>query len=101
MSLAVVEFMVEPISMFQTLFIHLPHFLSMPGEQGEVGGGGRGEKGRKRRREERGLKWVSFFYLHNKLHHLLDLCLHTWQSRIEIEYYSIAYFERITGFDAL
>ena len=24
-----------------------------------------------------------------------------WQSRIEIEYYSIAYFERITEFDAL
>ena len=26
--------------------------------------------------------------------------LHMWQSRIEIEYYSIAYFERITEFDA-
>ena len=24
-----------------------------------------------------------------------------WQSRIEIEYYSIAYFERITEFDVL
>ena len=24
-----------------------------------------------------------------------------WQSRIEIEYYSITYFERITKFDAL
>ena len=65
MSLAVVEFVVEQISMFQTLFIHLPHFLSMSGEQGEVGGGGGGE--RRGRREEERLKWVSVFYLH-KLH---------------------------------
>ena len=27
--------------------------------------------------------------------------VHGWQSRIEIEYYSVAYFERITKFDAL
>ena len=27
--------------------------------------------------------------------------VHVWQSRIEIEYYSVAYFERITEFDAL
>ena len=26
---------------------------------------------------------------------------HMWQSRIEIEYYSVAYFERITELDAL
>ena len=52
MSLAVVEFVVEPISMFQTLLVHLPHFLSMPGEQGEVGGGEEKREGRKRRREE-------------------------------------------------
>ena len=56
MSLAVVEFVVEHISMFQTLFIHLSHFLSMPGEQGEVGGGGGGE--RRGGREEERLKWV-------------------------------------------
>ena len=29
------------------------------------------------------------------------LQLHMWQSRIEIEYYSVAYFECITEFDAL
>ena len=29
------------------------------------------------------------------------LQLHMWQSRIEIEYYSVVYFERITKFDAL
>ena len=28
------------------------------------------------------------------------ICWHMWQSRIEIEYYSVAYFERITEFDA-
>ena len=27
--------------------------------------------------------------------------LHVWQSRIEIEYYSVAYFKYITEFDAL
>ena len=27
--------------------------------------------------------------------------IHVWQSRIEIEYYSVAYFERITEFDML
>ena len=27
--------------------------------------------------------------------------IHVWQSRIEIEYYSVAYFEHITEFDAL
>ena len=27
--------------------------------------------------------------------------IHVWQSRIEIEYYSVAYFERITEFDTL
>ena len=27
--------------------------------------------------------------------------LYMWQSQIEIEYYSIAYFERITEFDVL
>ena len=27
--------------------------------------------------------------------------MYMWQSRIEIEYYSVAYFERITDFDAL
>ena len=27
--------------------------------------------------------------------------LYMWHSRIEIEYYSVAYFERITKFDAL
>ena len=27
--------------------------------------------------------------------------IHMWQSRIEIEYYFIAYFKRITEFDAL
>ena len=26
---------------------------------------------------------------------------HMWQSRIEIEYYSVVYFERITEFDVL
>ena len=26
---------------------------------------------------------------------------HLWQSQIEIEYYSVVYFERITEFDAL
>ena len=26
---------------------------------------------------------------------------HVWQSWIEIQYYSVAYFERITEFDAL
>ena len=26
---------------------------------------------------------------------------HMWQSQIEIEYYSVAYFERIAEFDAL
>ena len=26
---------------------------------------------------------------------------HMWQSRIEIEYYSVMYFERITKFDVL
>ena len=52
MSLAVVQFMVEQISMFQTLFVHLPHVLSMPGEQGG-GGRRRGEKGG-REEEKRG-----------------------------------------------
>ena len=28
-------------------------------------------------------------------------CIHVWQSRIEIEYYSVAYFECITEFDVL
>ena len=32
--------------------------------------------------------------------HLLSE-MYMWQSRIEIEYYSVAYFERITDFDAL
>ena len=27
--------------------------------------------------------------------------IHVWQSQIEIEYYSVAYFELITEFDAL
>ena len=27
--------------------------------------------------------------------------MHMWQSRIEIEYYSVVYFKRITKFDAL
>ena len=27
--------------------------------------------------------------------------IHVWQSRIEIKYYSVAYFERITEFDAV
>ena len=27
--------------------------------------------------------------------------LHMWQSRIEIEYYSVAYFKHITKFDVL
>ena len=27
--------------------------------------------------------------------------LHVWQSRVEIEHYSVAYFERITQFKAL
>ena len=31
----------------------------------------------------------------------VKIYIHLWQSRIEIEYYSIAYFERITEFDAL
>ena len=44
MSLAVVQFMVEHISMFQTLFVHLPHVLSMPGEQGGGEKGGREEE---------------------------------------------------------
>ena len=26
---------------------------------------------------------------------------HMWQSRVEIEYYSIAYFDRVTTFEAL
>ena len=46
MSLAVVQFMVEHISMFQTLFVHLPHVLSMPGEQGGGEKGGREEEKR-------------------------------------------------------
>ena len=29
------------------------------------------------------------------------VCNYMWQSRIEIEYYSVAYFERITEFDTL
>ena len=29
------------------------------------------------------------------------LILYMWQSQVEIEYYSVAYFERITEFDAL
>ena len=28
-------------------------------------------------------------------------CIHMWQSRVEIEHYSVAYFERITAFKAL
>ena len=31
----------------------------------------------------------------------LLICQHMWQSRIEIEHYSVGYFERITEFDAL
>ena len=33
----------------------------------------------------------------------LSLCyyMYMWQSRIEIEYYSVAYFERIAEFDVL
>ena len=27
--------------------------------------------------------------------------IHMWQSQIKIEYYSVAYFERVTEFDAL
>ena len=27
--------------------------------------------------------------------------LHMWQSRVEIEHYSVAYFRRITAFEAL
>ena len=26
---------------------------------------------------------------------------HMWQSRVEIEYYSVAYFDRVTTFEAL
>ena len=32
---------------------------------------------------------------------VIVIILYMWQSRIEIEYYSVAYFERITEFDAL
>ena len=32
---------------------------------------------------------------------LVGVASYLWQSRIEIEYYFIAYFERITEFDAL
>ena len=53
MSLAVVQFMVEQISMFQTLFIHLPHVLSMPGRQ-EVGERGGGKEEKRREEEKRG-----------------------------------------------
>ena len=52
MSLAVVQFMVEQISVFQTLFVHLPHVLSMPGRQ-EVGEGG-GKEEKRREEEKRG-----------------------------------------------
>ena len=29
------------------------------------------------------------------------LCMHMWQSRVEIKHYSVAYFDRITVFEAL
>ena len=32
---------------------------------------------------------------------IFPIYIYMWQSRIEIEYYSVAYFERITEFDAL
>ena len=32
---------------------------------------------------------------------ILEAHMYMWQSQIEIEYYFVAYFERITEFDAL
>lgn len=55
MSLAVVEFVVEPISMFETLFIHLPHVLSMPGKKGEVGWR-RGREGNEKKKRGEGIE---------------------------------------------
>ena len=40
-------------------------------------------------------------YILNIVKEYNEFVFDVWQSRIEIEYYSVAYFERITEFDAL
>ena len=47
---------------------------------------------------------LSITYLvrpHHPYDSLIWCIIYLWQSRIEIEYYSVAYFERITKFDTL
>ena len=39
--------------------------------------------------------------LHEIYIHIRDIHVYMWQSQIEIEYYSVAYFKRITKFDTL
>ena len=50
---------------------------------------------------------VQVFYLNTNVLLLyvvvkyLNVIMHMWQSRIEVKYYSVMYFECITDFDAL
>ena len=43
--------------------------------------------------------WELFVLLH--LPSINTLGLHMWQSRVEIEHYSVAYFNRVTAFEGL
>ena len=40
-------------------------------------------------------------YVHVHVHYTCTCTLHIWQSRVEIEHYSVAYFDCITAFVAL
>ena len=50
---------------------------------------------------DKDLLFLQYVHTYNKLNHSWLFCeLYMWQSRVEIEGYSVAYFERIAAFKA-
>ena len=47
------------------------------------------------------LKHINVVYIYNITASFYCCVIYMWQSRVEIELYSVAYFERIAAFEAL
>ena len=63
-------------------------------------GGGAYKWRRRRTKLGRLFSWMQFSIIRLKMYNY-SLCVYVWQSRAEIEDYSVAYFDLITAFKAL